>query len=175
MQLETDRLILRHWLESDRPVFAAMNADPKVMEFFPSKLDRKGSDELVDIINEGFDNNSYGLWAAERKDTGEFIGFIGLHNLSLETDFCPSVEIGWRLASQHWNQGFATEGAMKALEAGLSDFQLNEIVAITAKSNVRSMKVMEKIGMKYEKDFLHPRLSPDSPIYQHVLYKAIKN
>ena len=171
MSFETSRLIFRRWQDEDKAPFSAMNSDHDVMEHFPTTLSREESDVLIERIESGFDKNGFGLWAVERKDNGAFIGFIGLGVPHLQAEFTPCVEIGWRLARGHWGRGFATEGAKKVLEVGFGDFDLEEIVSFTAKSNSKSIRVMERIGLKHTLDFDHPSLSPDSPLYAHVLYQ----
>src|SRR5690242_4324985 len=129
--LETPRLILRHWQESDLEPFAKMNADPKVMEFFPSPLIKAESDSLTKKFEAHFSEHGFGLFAAELKATHEFIGFVGLNIPTFEAHFTPCVEIGWRLAANHHNKGYATETALKVLEYGFNELGLKEIVSFT--------------------------------------------
>jgi RimJ/RimL family protein N-acetyltransferase len=171
--LRTDRLILRRWRDSDREPFAALNADPAVMEHFPSALTREQSDAMVDAIEAGFDAYGFGLWALEIAETGEFIGFTGLSVPSFDAPFTPTVEVGWRLARPAWGHGYASEAARHAVAHGLHDAGLPEIVSFTTVGNVRSRAVMERIGMTRDPadDFDHPRLPVDSPLRPHVLYR----
>jgi ribosomal-protein-alanine N-acetyltransferase len=170
---ETDRLILREWRKADRAPFAAMNADPAVMEHFPAPLTRSQSDAFVERITEHLAEHGFGLWALERRSTGEFLGFTGLAVPRFAAHFTPAVEVGWRLSRQAWGRGYATEAERAALNAGFSDFGLAEIVSFTVPANVRSRAVMERLGMTHEEadDFDHPALPLDSPLRRHVLYR----
>ena len=172
--LETERLRLRTWRETDREPFALMNADPRVMEFFPDVLSRSQSDALADRIQEHFTEVGFTFFAAELRESAEFIGFTGLAVPSFDAYFTPCVEIGWRLAAQCWGQGFATEAARAVLHHGFETLRMDEIVAFTVPSNVRSRRVMEKIGMVRDPagDFDHPRLPEGHPLRRHVLYRA---
>lgn len=174
--LRTARLLLRPWRDEDRAPFAALNADPVVMEYFPSVLTREESDAFVDRIGTGFDERGWGLWAAERTDSGAFIGFIGLAVPGFEAPFLPGVEVGWRLAQEHWGQGFAPEGAAEALRFAFKDLELAEVLSFTAVQNAKSRRVMEKIGLRHhpDEDFDHPSLAEDSPIRRHVLYRTTR-
>ena len=171
--LRTPRLILRQWRPEDRQPFADMNADARVMEFFPSVSTREESDAAVDMIQETIDTRGFGFWAVEIPGVTSFAGFIGLTNPRFDAHFTPCVEMGWRLAPDYWNRGYATEGARAALEFGFGDLALREIVAFTVPTNVRSRRVMEKLGMTYDPadDFDHPRIAAGHPLCRHVLYR----
>ncbi len=172
----TERLILRNWRPSDKAPFAQMNADPDVMEHFPELLTKQKSDDLVDIITSMINTDGLGFWAVAKKGTNEFIGFIGLNRFSLDLPFCPCVEIGWRLARTHWGKGYATEGALKSLEIGFEQFQLNEIYSFAVLKNTRSRRVMTRIGMQDTgNNFMHPAISEESHLQEHCLYKITKN
>jgi len=175
-KIKTERLILRKWHEDDAEVFAAINQDEKVIEFLRGTMTLKDSQDFITRTNNFIDQHGFGLWAATIKETGELIGFVGLHIPDFESHFTPCVEIGWRLDSQHWGKGYATEGARAVLKIGFENFGLKEIVAITVTKNIRSRNVMEKIGMKYDKngDFKHPKLPLDHPSSEHVLYRVSK-
>jgi RimJ/RimL family protein N-acetyltransferase len=153
----TDRLKLRAWRHTDREPFATLNADPRVTEHFPSTLSREESDALVDNIVAKFEKHGFGFWAVEVPGVAAFVGFIGLSVPNFETHFTPCVEVGWRLSREHWNHGYATEGAEAALRFGFQTLQLDQIVAFTVPGNVRSRRVMEKIGMAHNPadDFDH--------------------
>ena len=172
-ELETERLRLRGWRASDLAPFAALNADPEVMEHFPERLDRAASDALVARIEAGWAEDSLGLWAVERRADGEFLGFVGLSRPSFEAHFTPAVEVGWRLARDAWGHGYATEAAREALRFGFENLGLSEIVSFTVPANVRSRAVMERIGMRRDiaDDFDHPRLPAGHPLRTHVLYR----
>ena len=169
----TDRLILREWRESDREPFARLNADPRVMEFMPAILSRDESDALVDRIVEDIARSGYGLWAAEIRDTDEFIGFVGLSVPTFQAAFTPCVEIGWRVAADYWGAGLATEGARAIVRRAFEDLNVNDLVSFTATGNTRSRRVMEKIGMTRDagEDFDHPLLPEGHPLRRHVLYR----
>ncbi len=170
---ETKRLILREWRDSDIPAFSAMNQDPKVMEFFPATLSLDETKALVERIRQHFKTHSFGLFAVEIKATGEFIGFVGLMIPTFEAHFTPCVEIGWRIASAHWRQGYATEAAKMVLHLALEKYGLKEVVSFTAAVNLPSIAVMQKIGLQHtpKDDFDHPRLDKTHPLSRHVLYR----
>lgn len=171
--IRTDRLVLRRWRPDDRAAFAAMNADPYVMEHFPAPLTRAASDELVARIEAHFQRHGYGLWALETVDQGRFIGFTGLSVPSFEAHFTPAVEVGWRLARHAWRHGFATEAARTALRLAFGVHGLTEVVSFTARTNVRSRAVMERLGMTHDPgdDFEHPNLPAGHRLSRHVLYR----
>lgn len=171
--LTTARLLLRRWRDSDRQPFSDLNADRRVMEFMPGVLQREASDELVDRVERHFERHNFGLFAAELRETQTFIGFVGLAVPSFDAPFMPSVEIGWRLAAEHWGKGLATEGAREVLRYAFETVGLNEIVSFTVPANRRSRRVMEKIGMTHNPadDFEHPRLPPGHALRRHVLYR----
>lgn len=171
--IHTHRLRLRQWLPADRDLFAKMNADPKVMEFFPATLTCQESDAVFDRIQEHFQEHGFGMWAVEIPQQAAFIGFIGLAVPRFHAHFTPCVEIGWRLASEHWRHGYATEGAAAVLNYGFQELGLQEIVSFTSKINRRSQLVMERIGMKHceTEEFDHPALPTNHPLARHVLYR----
>jgi RimJ/RimL family protein N-acetyltransferase len=171
--MRTERMVMRRWRASDREPFAALNADPQVMAHFPATLDRAASDAFVDRIEAGFEANGFGLWALERIDTGEFIGFTGLNVARFEAHFTPAVEVGWRLCRQAWGHGFATEAGRQALRVGFGEFGLEESVSFTATGNAASRAVMCRLGMTRDpaEDFEHPALPSEHPLRRHVLYR----
>jgi RimJ/RimL family protein N-acetyltransferase len=173
VELATRRLRLRSWTPEDREPFAALNADPIVMEHFPSTQSRAESDTMVGRIEAAFAEHGWGLWAAERADTGTFIGFIGLAIPRFEAPFLPGVEVGWRLAREHWGQGFAPEGAREALRFAFHELSLPEVLSFTTVANAKSRRVMEKIGLVHhpDEDFEHPNIPVGDPIRPHVLYR----
>ena len=164
--IRTERLLLRQWREEDREPFAALNADPVVMEHFPSTMSREASDAFVDFNIRTIDERGWGLWAVDAH--GTFIGFVGLN----EPNFMPGVEIGWRLARDAWGHGYATEAAQAALAYAHDELGLDEVISFTATTNLRSRKVMERIGMTHDPkdDFDHPRVD-DPRLRRHVLYR----
>ena len=171
--LATPRLLLRPWREQDLPAFAALNADPRVVEWLPKALTREESDNLVAGIRAHFDRHGFGLWATEVPGVAECIGFVGLAVPSFEAHFTPCVEIGWRLAFEHWGRGYATEAARAALGFAFEQLRLEQVVSLTVPQNVRSWQVMQRIGMTRspEDDFDHPRLLDDPRLRRHVLYR----
>ena len=175
-ELRTERLLLRRWREADREPFAAMNADLRVMEHFPGVLSRAESDALASGIEAHFEERGFGLWAVEVLGGAPFVGFIGLTVPRFEAAFTPCVEIGWRLAAEHWGRGYATEGARAALAFGFEQLGLAEILSFTVPANVRSRRVMEKIGMTHDErdDFEHPLLPEGHKLRRHVLYRIHK-
>jgi len=174
--LTTDRLLLRQWRDSDREPFAALNADPAVMEHFPALQTREQSDALIDRNIPELDGRGWGLWAMEVKDTGEFIGFTGLNVPTFEAPFLPGVEIGWRLAKGAWGNGYATEAARAALAYAFGPAGLDEIVSFTATTNLPSQRVMQRIGMVHDEagDFDHPRIEDGHRLQRHVLYRITR-
>ncbi len=174
--IKTERLILRPWKEEDFEPFAKMNADPRVMEYFPTLLNRQESDACAERFAKEIRERGWGLWAVSEKDGAPFIGFIGLAPVHFTAHFTPAVEIGWRLAHDFWGKGYATEGAKKALQYGFEVLSLEKIVSFTAVQNMRSRRVMEKIGLHHNPadDFDHPRLPEGHPLRRHVLYQLPK-
>jgi RimJ/RimL family protein N-acetyltransferase len=171
--LPSGRICLRRWREEDREPFATMNSDARVMEFFPSRLSRIESDALVDHIQEHFSEHGFGLWAIEVPDVAPFIGFAGLAVPRFSAHFTPCVEIGWRLAIEHWGRGYATGAARLALGYGFGTLALSEVVSFTSATNHRSRAVMERLGMRRDpdEDFDHPALPESHPLRRHVLYR----
>jgi ribosomal-protein-alanine N-acetyltransferase len=174
LTLQTERLILRRWRDSDREPFAAMNADPRVMEHFPAMLTPEQTDAMVDRIEAAFEERGFGSWAVEIADTGAFIGFTGLATVRFQAHFTPAVEIGWRLARSAWGHGYASEAARRALRFAFEDLGMTEVVSFTSLTNVRSQAVMRRIGMTYDPadDFDNPQVAEGSPLRPHVLWRA---
>lgn len=172
-ELSTARLLLRRWRETDRAPFAALNADPMVMEYFPDRLTQVKSDDLLAKIEAGFETRGYGLWALEVRATSEFVGFAGLAVPSFSAHFTPAVEVGWRLTQSAWGQGYATEAGLASVAFGFRDAGLDEIVSFTSAANIRSRAVMDRIGMTHDPadDFDHPELGGLDHLRPHVLYR----
>ncbi|MGF1701460.1 GNAT family N-acetyltransferase [Photobacterium makurazakiensis] len=172
--IETDRLILRQWRDSDLAPFAEMNRDPKVMTYFPSLLSARESNELAERFQRLIVDKGWGFWALEQKNTGLFLGFVGLHFQEEGSGIpnAPLVEIGWRLCSSSWGNGFAPEAAKAALAFAFDTLNLSEVYAFTALQNLPSKRVMEKIGMhNTHQDFNHPKLPKGHPLERHCLYR----
>jgi RimJ/RimL family protein N-acetyltransferase len=171
--ITTERLILRPWRPEDRAPFGAINADPAVTEFLLGPLSRDESDALAARIEAHYEQHGFTFWAVETVDDGAFIGMVGLAVVGFEAPFTPAVEVGWRLASDRWGRGYATEAARAAVQHGFDCLGLDEIVAFTVPANVRSRAVMERIGMTHDPrdDFAHPKVPADHPLSRHVLYR----
>lgn len=172
--IETPRLLLRPWIDADRAPFAAMGQDARVMQHFPALLNRAESDAMVDRIAAMMADQGFGMWAVERRDTGEFIGFCGLNRINFECPVAGEVEIGWRLAHNNWGQGFAREAAQASLDWGFAQ-GLARIVSFTVPANVRSWGLMARLGLarRADLDFDHPRVANDSLLKRHIVYEAL--
>lgn len=172
-ELETARLLLRQWSDADLEPFAAINADPRVMEHFPAPLNRAESDRLAARWRGMFAEKGLGMWAVAEKGGAPFIGFVGLSIPAFAAAFTPCIEVGWRLGREWWGRGYATEAAVAALDFGFDTLGREEIVAYTAVGNRRSRAVMERLGMTRDPadDFVHPLLPDDEPLRFHVLYR----
>jgi RimJ/RimL family protein N-acetyltransferase len=164
------RVTLRHWRDEDVEPFAAMNADPRVMEFLPSPLSREEAAAMIAKMTARLESQGWGHWALDVG--GHCIGFIGLSAPNFEAAFTPCIEVGWRLAHEAWGHGYATEGARLALDHGFRVLGMEEIVSFTTIANLRSRKVMERLGMTRDptEDFGHPRLIGHR-LQRHVLYR----
>ena len=169
-RLPTDRLVLRRWIDDDRAPFAELNADPEVMRYFPQTMTRDQSDAMVDRIELGFEENGFGLWAIEID--GRFGGFTGLNRTTFATPMGPHMEIGWRLATWAWGQGYATEAARCVLDVAFADLGLTEVYSFTTETNRPSEKVMQRIGMtrRPDLDFDHPN-TPGWWGVKHIVYR----
>jgi ribosomal-protein-alanine N-acetyltransferase len=164
-EIRTARLVLRGWTDADREPYAALNADPLVMEFIGPLQTPAEASANVDRMLAHWAEHGFGLWCVELD--GTCIGFTGLAT----PGFMPAVEVGWRLASAQWGHGYATEAARAALAFGFGQVGLDEIVSFTTVRNVRSRRVMDKLGMVRDPaaDFDHPRAIPE--LRRHVLYR----
>ncbi len=149
-----------------------MNADPVVMEFFPRALSATESDALVDVFQAELERTGHCPWAVEELSTGSFIGFVGLHAVPAHLPFAPAIEVGWRLAYPYWGRGYATEAATAAVQFGFGSANLDSIVSFTAEVNMRSRRVMQRLGMSHDDadDFEHPIVPRGHPLSRHVLY-----
>lgn len=170
--LQTERLILRSWREEDRASFAAMNADPRVMEFFLSELSREQSDALVERICTHFDSHAFGLFALETKTDGAFIGFTGFQICGSCLPVAGEVEIGWRLAREHWRSGYAHEAASACIEWFWGNTDRDRLVSFTSDNNIPSQNLMRKLGLTHrpELDFNHPAIPGDHPHCHQVVF-----
>jgi RimJ/RimL family protein N-acetyltransferase len=172
-ELATERLLLRRWRKDDVAAFAALNADARVMEHFPGRLSHVQSRALLQRIEAHFERHGFGLWALERRDVAGALGFTGLSVPEFEAAFTPCVEIGWRLACEHWGRGYATEAARAVVEHAFGELGLAELVAFTVPANARSLAVMGRLGMRLDdpRGFEHPALPPGHPLRRHLLYR----
>ncbi|MHB8509594.1 MAG: GNAT family N-acetyltransferase [Candidatus Dormibacteria bacterium] len=173
-ELRTDRLLLRRWRPEDLDPFAVLNADPVVMEHFAAGVStREKTADFMARIEQEFEDRGFGLWAVEVPGVAGFVGFVGLHAVPFQAHFTPAVEVGWRLAREHWHKGYATEAARAAVAFGYERAGLAEVLSFTNVANVRSQRVMERIGMTrdLEGDFEHPQVPEGHPIRPHVLYR----
>lgn len=171
--IETQRLILRSWQDEDIPHLARMNSDERVMEYFLKTLSYEETITLYNQIQEEFTRYGFGAYAVQEKQSGAFVGFVGLHNVTFEVDFAPAVEILWRLLPEFWGKGYATEAAKACLNYAKDELKLNKVVSFTSLPNKRSEQVMQKIGMTRIKEFDHPKVEPEHPLLKHVLYKIV--
>lgn len=171
--MKTQRLRLRHWIDEDLPPFARMNADPEVMAFYPNPLTTAQSNAMAMRLQDLIAGRGWGLWAVELRETGHFIGYVGLHVPNSNLPCSPCVEVGWRLARPFWGHGYTTEGAHEALRIAFAELKLDEVVAFTSVNNRRSRAVMEAIGMvDAGENFSHPEIGEGSPQREHVLYRV---
>lgn len=176
IELETQRLLLRQWQAADREPFAALNADPRVMAYFPAPLTREESDAVADHCEHLIVERGWGAWATEIKATGEFIGFVGLHIPEDDLPVSPCVEILWRLAKAHWGQGYATEAARGALRIAFEVLELAEVVSFTVPTNTRSRAVMERLGMQMDAaTFEHPGVPAGHALRTHCNYRLSRD
>ena len=169
--IETPRLILRDWKEEDFVPFAEMNGNPSVMEFFLHPLSGEESRNLFDTVRNEFLQYGYGGYAIEQKSDGAFVGFTGFHNFMFDVDFAPGIEILWRLRQEYWGRGYATEAAKSCLAYAKENLPFSMVWAFTSLTNKRSQRVMQKIGMEFEKNFMHPAGPDGHLLKEHVLYK----
>ncbi|WP_162046558.1 GNAT family N-acetyltransferase [Vibrio taketomensis] len=175
--LETKRLLLRQWEDADYPHFARMCADPEVMRYFPSTLSEIESNHLADKIRATIDQNGWGFWAVELKQTGEFIGFVGIHMVDGESGIpnAPLMEISWRLAKHHWHKGYATEAAEQAMRYAFFVLGIEDLFAYTSKQNIPSQMLMKRLGMTNTRlDFNHPKVPDGHELQNHCLYRIDK-
>lgn len=168
--LETDRLILRRWKDSDLEPFARLNNDERVMQYFPRLIGKAETQRIIEDIENTFEEHEMGLWAVDIKKQNEFVGFVGLWIPKFKADFMPCIEIGWRLLHEHWGHGYAPEAAVETLRDGFERLKLKEIHSFTTVHNRNSIRVMEKIGMSRINEFDHPSVPKGHFLRPHVLY-----
>ena len=168
------RLGFRNWTDNDIELMAAINKDPEVMKHFPATQSREETERFIYRMRDQLALKGFCYYAVDRLDTGEFIGFAGLSEKDFESDFTPCIDIGWRFGTQAWNKGFATEAAKRCLQHGFEQLSMDCIVSIAPQVNEKSIAVMEKAGMKFERTFQHPLLLNDSRLRDCVLYASEK-
>lgn len=175
IEFSTARLRLRQWRTEDHEPFAAMNADPEVMKYFPALGTRESSDRMIDVWQTELGERGWSNWAVEISASRTFIGFVGLSVPRRALPFMPCVEIGWRLAKAHWGNGFATEAAQATLRVAFEEIELDEVVSFTSLVNRPSRAVMERIGMLNSgEDFDHPAVPEGSNLRRHCLYRIAR-
>ena len=175
IQIETDRVLLRHWIAEDLPIWIAQNSDPENLQYFPRVYSAEESTESFNRLKKTLEEDQFGLWAAVEKSSGQFMGFIGIAERNHEgIAFMPCREIGWRLDKKFWGKGYATEAARVVLEYGVHQLNLGEIVSYTAALNEPSINVMRKIGLRFRPDlaFEHPHIEVGNPLRTHVVYST---
>ena len=171
----SERLGFRNWEERDHAPFIDINADEEVMRYFVRTKTPQESLDQIDAFVSHFDEYEYTFYAVDLLENQEFVGFIGLHYCEMDVDFCPCVEIGWRLKKSVWGNGYATEGATQCLDHAFNILDLNQIVSFTSQINRSSERVMQKIGMSYHSTFDHPKVDIGHALRPHVLYSVNSN
>ena len=174
IELVTDRLVMRSWRAADSDPFAALNADPAVMEFFPATMSREQSDAFIDRIDAGFAERGFGLWALEVAATQSFVGFTGLIPMPEGAPGAGGMEVGWRLARSAWGNGYATEAGTAALRLAFIELGFDEIWSLTAEINTPSIAVMRRLGLQHVATADHPRLPAGSRLNPHVFYRITR-
>ena len=175
IEIQTERLCLRQWRKEDRPVFARLNADPVVMEYYPNILTTEESNNMAQILESLITERGWGFWAVELINEKSFIGFVGLHKPTYDLPMTPCVEIGWRLAKEYWHKGYATEAAEASLDVAFKQLALPEVVSFASVSNKKSQAVMSRLNMvDTSNNFEHPIIPENNPLREHVLYKINK-
>lgn len=169
--VKSKRIGLRPWLAGDVQPMTAINQDPVVMQYFPSLLDKIETVKAMQRYNSHITKYGFGMWAAEHKKDKRLMGIVGLQNIRFESHFAPGIEIGWRLGQSFWNQGFATEAALACLDFAQKQIKVGKVFAFTAVENIKSERVMQKIGMIKMGYFEHPNIDPGHPLAKHVIYQ----
>ena len=174
--LQTRRLILRQWQESDFLPYAKLNADQRVMEFMLGTMTEEETRQSIENIEKHFDAHGFGRWAVQIADSEKFIGFVGISIPTYTLPFSPCVEVAWRVCPDEWGKGYAPEAANEAMRDGFERVGLQEIVSFTTLINLKSRRVMEKLGMQYcpAEDFDHPMVPQGHRLRRHVLYRMSK-
>jgi len=164
---------MRQWTEADLKPFAELNSDPIVMKYYPSMPTFDETAHWIEAVSQRMEERGFGLWVLEEKTSGEFVGYTGLSIPRFESHFTPTVEVGWRLVSEHWGKGYATEAGRRSLQFGFEDAGLTEIVSFTVPANEPSRAVMRRLGMTHDPndDFDNPSIDESTGMKRHVLYR----
>jgi RimJ/RimL family protein N-acetyltransferase len=169
------RIGFRDWEKKDLELFFAMNKSKEVMHYFPKMLSNEETEALYDRIRNHFRKHGYGFYAVDDLTNGNWMGFIGFQHVRFEADFTPAVEIGYRLLPSYWGKGIATEGSLACLQHAKNHLDFDAVVSFTAKVNLPSQRVMQKIGLTFQYEFDHPLLNENDPLLRHVLYQTKLN
>ena len=176
VKIKTKRLLLRQWREEDKSIFASINSDPEVMEYYPKVLNTTESNEMAHKLETLISQKGWGFWAVEKIKNKQFIGFVGLHEPTYDLPVTPCVEIGWRIGKKHWGHGYATEAATAALDFAFNSLDLEQVYSFTSVTNKRSWSVMKRLGMvNTNQNFNHPLITEDSPLKEHYLYRITRS
>jgi ribosomal-protein-alanine N-acetyltransferase len=172
--LDTERLRIRPWREADVEPWIALCADARVMEFFPAVHEREQAIATATWMRDRLERDGFGWWIIDVKAGPAFAGVVALQMVPFEAHFTPALEVGWRLACDHWGRGYATEAARAAIAHAFDELAQTEVVAMTATINIRSQRVMQRLGMTHDPldDFDHPRIASGHRLERHVLYRA---
>ena len=168
---QSERLGFRNWIDSDTSKMIDISSDPDVMQFFPAIATKIQTVEFIDRMKLMYIEKGYCYFAVNQLKDESFIGFIGLCNQTYESQVTPNVDIGWRLNKKYWNNGLATEGAKKCLDYGFNKLELKNIISTAPIINIKSIRVMEKIGMQKLTEFNHPRLKSNEKLEDCVCFK----
>jgi len=174
--IETERLILRPWQDRDRPALRAHCDDPEVMRFLLPVADDAAFETMLGRLSSWLDDYGFTFWILERRSDGAVMGMCGLKPGAPETPVEHHVEIGWRLAREYWGQGYAREAALATLDWAWANLDTPEVLAITVPANRASWGLMERIGMKRDRDndFDHPLVAEGNPLRRHILYRIAR-
>jgi len=167
----SERLGYREWQEADVTPLTALNSDSEVMRYFPQTYDRAHTQSFIERMQAMQSQYGYCYYAVDRLEGRQFIGFVGLAYQTYDADFTPCTDVGWRLARQYWNQGYATEGAKACLSHATKTLHIPEVVAVASAVNLASIHVMQKAGMSYDSSFVHPALTSNPDLKNCVLYR----
>lgn len=171
----SERLGFRNWVEEDFPTMASISGNPEVMEFFPAVATELQTIDFLKRMQQMCIDKGYCYFAVDELESSRLIGFIGLCDQTYESSFTPAVDIGWRLSPEFWGKGYATEGAKRCLDYGFRVIGLDRIISTAPSVNVRSVHVMEKIGMKLMGSFDHPRLAEHPHLNPCVWFRSEKD